>query len=204
LLVSTQLPLHNVGAVDPHPLLQIPDAHTGVAPLHDVPHAPHVAGFERSASHPSSALPEQCAKPSAHDVAGTTHAPALHVVAPLTCGRPVQSCLHAPQFFASVESFVSQPLRESPSQSAVPAAHAPASSGGAASGSAPVSGAEPASTHGVPVAASGPGDSVAGAGPQPLAAARTRSPTVPRVNEAAARGFFGFMPFVSEPPGSGC
>ena len=117
-VVSTQLPLHKVGAPAPQPLLHVPDAQIGVAPVHDVPHFPHVAGFERSASQPSSALLEQCAKPSAHDVAGTTHLPALHVVAPLTCGRPVQSCLHAPQFFASVASFASQPSLAMPLQSA--------------------------------------------------------------------------------------
>jgi len=110
--VSTQLPLQSVGVFDGQPLLHEPDAHTGVLPLHDVVHDPHVAGFDRSASHPSSALLEQCAYPAAHDPAGTTHLPALHVVAPMTCGSAVQSCAHAPQCFGS-SSFTSQPLRGS-------------------------------------------------------------------------------------------
>jgi hypothetical protein len=107
--VSMQLEPQSVGALDGQPSLHVPDAQTGVAPLHEVLHEPHVAAFERSASHPSSALLEQCAKPCAHDDDGTAHFPALHVVAPLTCGSPVQSCAHAPQCFGS-SSRASQPL----------------------------------------------------------------------------------------------
>ena len=138
-VVSTQLPLHIVGAFCEQPLLHVPDAQIGVFPLHELLHRPHVAGFDRSASQPSSGFDEQCANPAAHEDVGTTHFPALHVTWPLTCGSPVQSCAHAPQCFGSLASVTSQPLPGSPSQSAVPGAQvcaasaASAASGGGAS-----------------------------------------------------------------------
>jgi hypothetical protein len=64
---SAQEPEHSVGAEAGHPLTQpVPPstgAHTGVAPLHDAPHAPQLPWVERSTSQPSARFVEQCAKP---------------------------------------------------------------------------------------------------------------------------------------------
>jgi hypothetical protein len=64
-----------------------------------------------SVSQPTVGSLEQCAQPAAHDVAGTEQTPALQVVAPLTCGKALQSLPHVPQFFASVCVFVHAPLQ---------------------------------------------------------------------------------------------
>jgi hypothetical protein len=106
---STQLMLHKSGDgaahCDLHWKLLVPPsptcAQSGVAVGHAV-HEPQWSGLLMSTSHPSSALVEQCPKPVAHEVGGTTHAPAWHVVGPETCGRAVQSCVQEPQVLGSV------------------------------------------------------------------------------------------------------
>jgi hypothetical protein len=60
-VVSTHVEPQSVGALAGQPLVHPLAEHTGVPPLHDVLHEPHVAVLERFASHPSSGLLEQCA-----------------------------------------------------------------------------------------------------------------------------------------------
>jgi hypothetical protein len=77
---------------------------TGVGDVHALVHEPHVFESARLASHPSSGLAEQWAKPAAHDDAGTLQTPDWQVTpgSPgLTFSNPVQSCPQLPQFFGS-------------------------------------------------------------------------------------------------------
>ncbi len=69
-----------------------------------------------SVSQPSIGLPLQSAHPGAHDDALNMHWPTAQVLAPLTCGRLVQSLLQLPQWR---ESFGTQP----PSQASRPDEH---------------------------------------------------------------------------------
>jgi hypothetical protein len=82
-------------------------AHTGnVAGGHVLRQAPQLAGWVMSVSQPSFGLLVQCAHPVWHDAGGTEQVPMLQVTGPVTCGRAVQSCPQAPQFFGSLTLFV--------------------------------------------------------------------------------------------------
>lgn len=99
----------------------VPDAHSGSASTQAVVQLPQVAALVRSASQPSFGSPLQSANPAAHDDAGTTQAPAVHDVEPVTCASEVQSLLHVPQWAGSERSVVHpSPV---PPQSAKPDAH---------------------------------------------------------------------------------
>jgi hypothetical protein len=144
-VVSTQLPLHDVGVAAAHPSVHPPPEQSGVAPEHCVEQLPHVCVVPRSASQPSFGFDEQWPYPVAHADAGTTQAPMSHVTpVPLTCGSAVQSWPHAPQFFGSPATLVSHPFDGLSSQSACPVGHAPPSrepaSNGAESGEPPSKG----------------------------------------------------------------
>jgi hypothetical protein len=78
--------------------------------LHTRPHAAHEVGLARFDSHPFSVLPSQLAKPALHAI---WQAPATQAAVPF-------SVLHTrpqvPQFCASTDSGVSQPVAAIPSQ----------------------------------------------------------------------------------------
>jgi len=95
-----------------HTMPQVPATHVGVpfVVLHTRPHAAHEVGLARFDSQPFSALPSQLAKPILHAI---WQAPETHAAVPF-------SVLHTrpqvPQFSASTETGVSQPVAAIPSQ----------------------------------------------------------------------------------------
>jgi hypothetical protein len=73
---------------------------TGAWPVHFVPQAPQLSVAEKSTSHPSFGLAEQCPYPAWH---WTTHWPLWHATfAPFTCGSAVQSLAHDPHVWGSL------------------------------------------------------------------------------------------------------
>ena len=93
---------------------QAPAVHVALPPLalQVEAHAPQVAGFERSASHPFFVSPSQSSKPAAHFV--TAHSAWSQLA--VACAR-AQVMPHAPQLPSALRS-LSQPSLGSPSQSA--------------------------------------------------------------------------------------
>ena len=105
---------------------QVAALHVALPPfaLHCVVHAPHVSGFDKSASQPFLGLPSQSAKPAAHLLIAHSWCWQLAVALVSAHAEP-----HAPQL-SSVLRSVSQPSLGSPLQSAKPEAqigwHSPA------------------------------------------------------------------------------
>lgn len=113
LVVSTHVAPQSVGVPAGHPeahayVAPVPEQ-TGVPPVQAVVQPPHVADCEASVSHPSVGLPLQFAQPGAHAEAANAQAPAVHDVAPLTCGRPLQLAPQAPQLAGSLCSSTHAP-----------------------------------------------------------------------------------------------
>jgi hypothetical protein len=124
LAVSTHAPVQSVGVLAGQPDMQAcppaDGAQRGVPPEHFVAQSPHVFTRVRSVSHPSAATPLQSAQPEAQEEPENEHSPPVHVVAPITCGRFVQSLPHVPQWRTSLAT---QP----PSHTRLPEEQKPAS-----------------------------------------------------------------------------
>jgi hypothetical protein len=86
------VPVH----VDAQCGVPVEESHVGAVVGHAVVHALQWSATLRAVSQPSVGSLLQSPYPGAQDVAGTTHLPALQVVAPVTCGRAVQSFAHEP------------------------------------------------------------------------------------------------------------
>jgi hypothetical protein len=103
---STQVvPLHKVGAVEGHELVQPVGEQLGALAGHAVAQSPQWAADRMSVSQPSSEPGMQSANPGAQAVLGMTQLPAEQVTVALAprWGSVVQSCPQLPQFFGSVE-----------------------------------------------------------------------------------------------------
>lgn len=119
--VSTQVPpqaVSGAGQLAAHakPPLVV-GAHTGVAPLQLVPHAPQLVAALACASQPFVPLPSQSRRPGAH--VSTRHVPDAHEVSALALAHA------APQLAQSLAVLTerSQPSPALPLQSAQPASH---------------------------------------------------------------------------------